>query len=181
MTMSVTALLCLWSLAALSEAGDGHIAPSNTKLKDCTANWMDASANLQCSSNEGDGLCEIDAMLIDVCTNKTSSTVNIKMNRVPLVDIISDNETKIYQCRFLIATSEIPTTMTTHKPSQVPTVVTTQAVNGHQPEQCVTSIILGAVVGLLVVLLVVVTGGWMWTCWTIKRRARITTNSRDIR
>ena len=41
------------------------------------------------------------------------------------------------------------------------------------------SIGLGALIGLLVVLLALVTIGWIWTCWTIKRRARITTNSSD--
>ena len=44
-----------------------------------------------------------------------------------------------------------------------------------------TSIGLGAVVGLLIVLLLTVIIGWMWTCWTMKKQAKLTTNLRDIR
>ena len=34
--------------------------------------------------------------------------------------------------------------------------------------------ILGALLGVFVVLFVTVTVGWMWSCWTSKRRATVT-------
>ena len=37
---------------------------------------------------------------------------------------------------------------------------------------------LGAVIGLLVVLLVVVTGGWIWTCWLMRKRGHYNTITR---
>ena len=44
------------------------------------------------------------------------------------------------------------------------------------------SIGLGTPVGVLVVLLAIVTMGWMWTCWIMRKRARIITiNTGDIR
>ena len=60
------------------------------------------------------------------------------------------------------------------KSEDMPTVQTSSS-------HIATSIGLGAVVGLLTLLLLTVTTGWMWTCWTMKRQARIITNSRDIR
>ena len=46
----------------------------------------------------------------------------------------------------------------------------------------VTSIGLGVVVGILIVLLVIVSAGWMWTCWIVKRQGRrIAINSRNIK
>ena len=175
MMTSVTTLFFLWNLGALSGAYDDPNAPQRNN---CTE-WMASSVNLQCSTN--DGICNIDGMLMDVCTKNTSSKVNIMMNRVPLVDIIFGNETKPYYCIFPApATSEIPTT-TTHKPGQV---MTTQEINKGQLGKCITSTVLGAAVGLLVVVLIIVTTGWVWTCWTIKRRGgkfTITANSRNIR
>ena len=39
---------------------------------------------------------------------------------------------------------------------------------------------LGALVGMLVILLAVVTSGWVWTCWTMKRN-KATTSSEHVR
>ena len=37
--------------------------------------------------------------------------------------------------------------------------------------------ILGALLGVFMVLFITVTVGWMWTCWTGKRRASATTET----
>ena len=45
------------------------------------------------------------------------------------------------------------------------------------PDNNVTQITLGSMVGTLVVLLAVVTTGWVWTCWMMKKQAKTKTNS----
>ena len=41
--------------------------------------------------------------------------------------------------------------------------------------------VLGALLGVFVVLFVTVTVGWMWSCWTSKRRAGVTTETAQTR
>lgn len=161
----VTILLYLWSLAALSGAGNNLTTPPTITLNDCKE-WMDFTAQLQCNIHTG--ICDIDADLMVMCNNGHQSTkFNIRMNGVPFTDIIN-HRTTTNECNFQTVSSLAPKTMIT------------QSLDKSQADQYITSIVLGVVVGLLVVLLTVVIAGWIWTWWTMKRRARITTNSRDI-
>ena len=38
---------------------------------------------------------------------------------------------------------------------------------------------LGALVGILVVALIIVSTGWIWTCWTMKKKGRMKVNSKQ--
>ena len=40
---------------------------------------------------------------------------------------------------------------------------------------------LGALVGILVVALVIVSTGWIWTCWTMKKKGGMKVNSEQVR
>ena len=53
------------------------------------------------------------------------------------------------------------------QPTQEATLPT-QA-NNNQENSQVSAAVLGVLMGILLVLLVVVTSGWMWTCWTMKK------------
>ena len=115
--------------------------------------------------------CEIKAQLMTTCFNET----NLKETNITL---------KSVYCTFHEGST---TAMDESKTSIQPSVTVTHAEITTQPKYksqaagSVASIGLGAAVGLLVVLLAVVTTGWIWTCWIMKRRVRIITNSRDIR
>ena len=122
-------------------------------------NLEDIRADLMYTTEEYS--CEIEVQLTATCINKT----HLKDANITL---------KSADC--------IP------QGSSPPTVTHTQMMTTQPTKLCkcqaagsATSIGLGVVVGLLVALLVVVTTGWMWTCWCMKKRARIITNSRDIR
>ena len=113
--------------------------------------------------------CEVDAELVITCINKTvekESSINAKS----VCCKIQGNSTPA---------TEVPT-MTTQTKATL-TEMTTHPICKCQAAGSVASIGLGAVVALLVALLAVVTTGWMWTCWTMKRRARIITNLKNIR
>ena len=42
--------------------------------------------------------------------------------------------------------------------------------NYTEPSSAILCTVVSTLVGLLVILLVVVTTGWVWTCWTMKKR-----------
>ena len=124
--------------------------------------------------------CEIEAKLMVTCINKTEDE---KVERV-LSTNISINKAC---CRFSEATSDVTSTdlkyVSTIQTNATDTVTTTQPMNKCtcQAEKCITSIGLGVVVGLLVVLLAAVTTGWVWTCCAMKKRGRIAIKSNEIR
>ena len=53
--------------------------------------------------------------------------------------------------------------------------------SGCEGNQCQLSQTLGALLGLVVVVLAVVITGWMWTCWIVKKRGgmKITSNKQE--
>ena len=108
--------------------------------------------------------CKIEAQLMIFCINETNfkSDSNITLKSV---NCTSHNTSAT---NISTMSTQPSAEMTTH-----PILCKCQEAGS------VASIGLGALVGLLVVLLALVTIGWIWTCWTIKRRARITTNSSD--
>ena len=53
--------------------------------------------------------------------------------------------------------------------------------SGQTGEDNVMVTSLGVLVGILLVLLMVVTIGWVWTCWIMRRRERNKTNSEQVR
>ena len=114
--------------------------------------------------------CEMEADVMIKCDNKTNTTTTVDTTITP----------KSICCRNNTPTKDVPAT-TTVQTRATHTEKTTISLCTCQDVKCATSIGLGVVVGLLVALLAVITTGWMWTCWTTKRRQRITTNSRDIR
>ena len=72
----------------------------------------------------------------------------------------------------VVSTSISDTTMTTNSEREATPKAT----------MCVTAMIgLGTVVSLLVVLVAVMTVGWVWTCWITKRRRGIIINSEQVR
>ena len=72
----------------------------------------------------------------------------------------------------VVSTSIPDTTMTTNSEREATPKAT----------MCVTAMIgLGTVVSLLVVLVLVMTVGWVWTCWITKRRRGIIINSEQVR
>ena len=82
-------------------------------------------------------------------------------------------------------TTDSPTSTTDYPTGQCPNVVTSNEpksnTNSSQTNNLkVTNernsliISLGVLVGILVILLIVVTSGWVWTCWTMKRNKATT-------
>ena len=132
-----------------------------------------SDAELIYTTGPGEKLCELTAQLTAICLNKTSlkdEDTNITLKSVNCT--LQTNSTA--------ATME--TFTTSIQPSITQVEITTQPICKCQAVQSVASIGLGALVGLLVILLAVVTIGWMWTCWIMRKRARIiTTSTRDIR
>jgi hypothetical protein len=39
----------------------------------------------------------------------------------------------------------------------------------------------GAMVGVLMLLLIVVTAGWVWTCWTVRKKRNLEVRPQNIR
>ena len=120
-------------------------------------------SNYNLMYKEEQSACEVEAELMVTCINKTGL-----------------NEATIKPKSICCNTKPVEDTSTTAT-NATHREMTTQPICKCQVAGGVASIGLGAAVGLLVVLLAIVTTGWMWTCWTMKRRGRITTNSRDIR
>ena len=48
-----------------------------------------------------------------------------------------------------------------------------EQLNGSAANQCQPTQALGALLGLVVIVLVVVVTGWVWTCWIMKKRGGI--------
>ena len=114
---------------------------------------------------------------------------------------INDNKTRRYSNVSIENVCCVPTETTSNSedpritdPKNTPTTLiqtsaTDTMVTTQQMSNCkcpasgnTESIGLGILVGLLVVLLAIVTMGWMWTCWIMRKRARIITISTgDIR
>jgi cobalamin biosynthesis Mg chelatase CobN len=121
--------------------------------------------------------CIIKVQLTIICiketnlTNNTASNIALKSYSVHCYSTSQEESTSAMDTS---TTSIQPNTGITHAE------MTTQPVCKRQVAGSVASIGLGILVGVLVVLLALVTIGWMWTCWIVKKRARTTTNSRDI-
>ena len=102
-------------------------------------------------------VCEVDAELMITCTNKIDGEES-SINPKSVCCKIQGNSTPAKEVPTMtIQTKATHTEMTTHPTCKC------------QAAGSVASIGLGAVVALLVALLAVVTTGWMWTCWTMKR------------
>ena len=133
-----------------------------TNQGETNSNCMDLDdSDAELIYNTTKKLCEIKAQLATTCFNDT----NLKEANITLKSVHCTTDQPPIQ----------PSVTATHAE------ITTQPICKCQTAGSVASIGLGAAVGLLVALLAVVTIGWMWTCWTIKRRGRITINSRNIR
>ena len=130
-----------------------------------------SDAELIYTTGPGGKLCELTAQLTATCHNETSlKDANITLKSVNCT----------LQANSTAATME--TFTTSIQPSITQVEITTQPICKCQAARSVASIGLGALVGLLMILLAVVTIGWMWTCWIMRKRARIiTTSTRDIR
>ena len=118
-----------------------------------------------------EGSCTIKAGLIITCsdTNFKNDTA-ITPKSVHCTTVTQEERT-----------SAMDTSTISTQPNITHAEMTTQPICKCQEAGSAASIGLGALMGLLVVLLALVTTGWIWTCWITKKRARITTNSRDIR
>ena len=80
-------------------------------------------------------------------------------------------------------TTDAPTSTTDHPTGQCPNVTTSNEPKSNTSSSQASKvnnkrdsliISLGVLVGILVILLVVVTSGWVWTCWTMKRNKATT-------
>ena len=143
-------------------------------------NMRDSDIKFAYNTQNSSDSCEIEAELTVTCINinKILSNITIKRAHCSFSGMMSEVTLTILKDMPVTRATAIQTTVTN-------TMTTTQPISNCkcQAAGSTASIGLGAAVGLLVVLLAVVTTGWMWTCWIMKRQARIliTTNSRDIR
>ena len=156
----------------------GEMCEDQIKPEECT-DWNDLQV-VKLMHNIKNLSCTIEGKLMVTCTsniNKSQRHSNISIDTVCCTPSETNGEdTKSTDLQNMLIMSSIQTSATD-------TMTTTQPINKCkcQAAGSAASIGLGAAVGLLVVLLAIVTTGWIWTCWIMKRRGRITTNSRDIR
>ena len=112
--------------------------------------------------------CIIEGTIMVTCTsndNKTQRHSNISIN-----NICCTPESK---GKGPISTNFKNMTTASIETSAMDTMMTTPIIDcNSQAAGSVTSIGLGVVVGLLVVLLIIVTFGWIWTCWITKKNTR---------
>ena len=161
----------------------------STKLN-CTVNTHEeANLTIACSSE----LCQpqtsftiiVGSTKCNLIENSFTSTphppvTTVVSNNIPNTTMITESNgatqlTQTTEVRQLPAITVISTS--------TPDTTTTERIEASPPAtECVTTIIgLGAVVGLLVVLLVVVTTGWVWTCWVMMKRGGIIISSKQVR
>ena len=111
----------------------------------------------------------IEGTIMVTCTsndNKTRRHSNISINNI----CCTPSESK---GKGPISTNFENMTTTSIETSAMDTMITTPIIDcKSQAARSVTSIGLGVVVGLLVVLLIIVTFGWIWTCWIMKKNTR---------
>ena len=113
--------------------------------------------------------CIIEGTIMVACTgndNKTQRHSNISINNICCTPSESTGNGPISTNFKNMTTASIET-------SAIDTMMTTPIIDcNSQAAGSVTSIGLGVVVGLLVVLLIIVTFGWIWTCWITKKNTR---------
>ena len=168
--------------------GQESIQETNFSFNECME-WISSSVETQlnCNDKKCDGIVNFTVTCINEnCQARTSLTITECQNSV-----VTDNN----------VINETLLTLTPPQPHAIPTVctstpdatitttgeredtqLTTMKALSSTNEECVTTITgLGAVVGLLVVLLAAVTTGWVWTCWIMKKRGGIIINSKQVR
>ena len=159
----------------------GEMCENQVESDECT-NWNDQEV-IKLTHNIKNLSCTIVGKLMVTCNtsngNKTQRHSSISMENVCCVPTKTTSNSEDPR-----TTDPKNTPTTLIQTSATDTMVTTQQVSNCK---CPTSgntesIGLGTLVGLLVVLLAIVTMGWMWTCWIMRKRASITTiNTGDIR
>ena len=113
--------------------------------------------------------CIIEGTIMVTCNNndnKTRRHSNISINNICCTPSESKGNGPI-------STNFKNMTTTSIETSAMDTMITTPIIDcKSQAARSDTSIGLGVVVGLLVVLLIIVTFGWIWTCWITKKNTR---------
>ena len=157
-----------------------HYQDKVVRAKGCINSVRDSCTFPDCRS---DGQCEVqvDAFLNSYCANETTISTG---TTAPTVTVT--------QVRQLTTTTTVYSTTTVTSISysiatdNVPTMYTLTALSNNTNNIVVFSkqrvtVTLGAVLGLLSLLLLMVATGWVWTYWVVRKRRELNANTRQFK
>ena len=150
--------------------------------KNCTP-CQSATTWTRCSTTT-----ELTTIVIETVSTSTItlSTVSTEDNTATQsTAVLSSTITTCTKCPLNMPITSTSTIWTHIEPTIVTSIVTTASIDESSEKTISTGcsssplIALGALLGIFMVLLVLVTAGWVWTCWTMKKRGGMKLTSRE--